>query len=314
MLSLRVIRTSSRESPDLLTARLVDLAAMGWAVRYDELPPDPDWSYAAAAAPQRAAALMAGLTETGTDAVLCARGGYGASDLLPLLDWNALKAVMAPKPLVGFSDVSALHCALYARFGWPGLHAPMPATVLWRQGGESSDIAALSRHLVDIRQQGETTGSLPLLAIPPTSPSPRTISGRLFGGCFSVLTNLVGTPHFPRSLAGHILFVEDTDESPPRLMRALNQWLQADLLVGVKALILGNFRRLGDRVEDNAAFVLSEWAKRTGLPTYHTPQVGHTCPNVPLMIGADALIVDSKLTWHWRRGDRRGPIGGSLLA
>jgi muramoyltetrapeptide carboxypeptidase len=294
---IRIIRPSSREAQDLLAPRVAELEDLGFEVRHDELAPDPSWAYAAATAESRAAALMAALVEDGTEAVVCARGGYGASDLLPLLDWAAL-ARAKEKLVVGFSDVSALHTALYARLGWRGIHGPMPATTLWRKGGVNDDVDALLAALKAWSENAPASGTMALAPVGPATSPASTASGKLFGGCFSVVTGLIGTPSFPRSLAGHVLFFEDTDEHPGRLMRHLNQWIQSGALAGVTGLVIGHLRGLGDKIPDCAPFVLEQFARRTGLPTWHAPLFGHTTPNFPLVVGATATIEKDRLSWR----------------
>ena len=296
--TLRIIRPSSREPADLLGPRLDELAAAGFEVLHDEIPRDPDWPYTAAPTAERAQALAAALTESRSDFVLCARGGYGASDLLPRLDWSQL-ASAKPKLVVGFSDVSALHSALYTRLGWPGLHAPMPATTLWRKDGQEDDVGQLLALLKTFQADGTATGSLAVQPVGTSEAAP--LVGPLFGGCFTVLTNLIGTPYFPRSLAGHVVFIEDTGEHPARLMRALNQWLLAGVLDGARALVVGYLRDLGDKIPDCAPFVYQQFAARVPVPVYATPLFGHTSPNHPLLIGADAVLGQGRLTWRYRR-------------
>jgi muramoyltetrapeptide carboxypeptidase len=304
--SLRIIRASSREQNDLLQPRLAELRAAGFSVLYDDLPADPTWPYAAAAAPLRARAIADALREPGTSAVLCARGGYGASDTLPLLPWDEL-ARLPPKLLVGFSDVSALHSALYTRLGWQTLHAPMPATALWGKDGEAGDVSATPAVVAAQAAGRPIAGELPVSLVTPAGSSgaraadQRPISGRLFGGCFTVLTNLIGTPYLPQSLRDHVIFIEDTDEHPARLMRAWNQWLQAGLLDGARALVIGYLRGLGDKIPDCAPFVYEEFARRSPVPVFSTPAFGHTSPNYPLAIGADATIAGGHLRWQCRQ-------------
>jgi muramoyltetrapeptide carboxypeptidase len=289
---IRVIRPSSREQSDLLPSRLAALAARGFEVLYEDLPRDSEWAYVASPAEARARALEAALLEPRTTAVLCARGGYGASDLLPLVDWRRLKEAR-PKWLVGFSDVSALHSALFTKLGWPGLHAPMPATALWEQNGESRDVEQLLGMLRTLAK-GE-----PVAATLEVEGPPAPIVGRLFGGCFTVLTNLIGTPYLPKTLEGSILFLEDTDEHPGRLMRAFNQWIQAGLLAGVRALVIGHLRNLGEKIPDSAPFVYEQFARRGGVPTFRCNAFGHTSPNFPLMVGSTARIEAGRLTWTY---------------
>lgn len=297
MNTIRVIRTSSREKDDLLTGRVAELRALGFSVHYDDIPVDPTWPYVAGSAKDRVAMLSQALEEPDTKVILCARGGYGASDLLPLLDFERLKKA-PPKLVVGFSDVSAIHSALYTKLGWPGLHAPMPATVLWRKDSEERDIAALMA-IIRLYVPGSILSGA--IEVRPLS-GVQSVSGRLFGGCFTVLTNLIGTSYLPSSLAGHIVFIEDTDENPPRLMRALNQWLQAGLFKGAKALVVGHLRNLGEKIEDCAPYVYQHFALRAGpeLPVFSSNGFGHTCPNFPMLIAADATIEGTRLSWTFQ--------------
>lgn len=293
--TLRIIRPSSREATDLLAAKVATLRQQGFGVLYTDLPRDPEWAYTAATAAERCLALTQALVEPESQIILCARGGYGASDLLPLLPWDKL-ASLTPKLVVGFSDISALHSAFYTRLGWPGLHGPMPATALWGTDTLTSDTAALLGNLRQWADQQSLAGTLAVSEVTGAAAGP--LHGRLFGGCFSVLTNLIGTPFFPKSLAGHILFIEDTDEHPGRLTRALNQWLQAGLCDGVQALVIGHLRNLGPNIPDSAHFVLAQFAQRSGLPVFHSPLFGHTSPNYPLALGAQASIHAGQLSWH----------------
>ena len=225
--------------------------------------------------------------------VLCARGGYGASDLLALIPWEELSK-FSPKLLIGFSDISAIHSALYTKLNWPSLHGPMPATVLWPDKDHTPDVEALFT-IINGWLMGKTVGSIPLI---PISPKPPTlIKGALFGGCFTVLTNLIGTPYFPDSLANHIVFIEDTDEHPARLMRAFNQWLQSGALNNVAALVVGHLRNMGQNIPDCAEFVLKQFALRSTIPVFHSPQFGHTKPNFPIMLGSSGVISGDTLSW-----------------
>ncbi len=294
---IRIIRPSSREQGDLLAERRDELAAVGFEILYDDLPSDPTWPYASATAADRARALTDALLEPGTAAVVCARGGYGASDLLPLIPWAKLKKA-PPKLLCGFSDVSALHWALDAQLGWPSVHGPMPATVLWRKKEASdADVEQLLSLLRDVTAGRGLAGEI---ALEPLNGAPAA-TGELLGGCFTVITNLIGTPYFPRSLAGKILYFEDTDEHPARLVRAFNQWAQAGLLDQAAGVVFGHFRNLGDKIEDCAPFVYERLAERTRIPAYKTKAFGHTAPNFPLVNGAAARVERGSLVWTLER-------------
>jgi len=296
-MKVRIIRPASREQQDLLGPRLPELQAMGWHVAYDDLPRDPSWAYTSSTRDMRVNSLMDALTSD-ADFVVAARGGYGASDLLEHMDF-ALLARSTPKTLVGFSDISAIHSALYTKLNWPGLHAPMPATTLWRlpsdDGSTPPDLIALQRVMKGLKSHSFIEEEIPVQKIGVAVNTP--LSGRLFGGCFSVLTNLIGTPYFPKSLAGHIVFIEDLDEHPGRLMRYLQQWRLSGALEGVSALVIGTLKKLGESIPDNASFVLERFAASAGVPVFHSTAFGHCTPNFPLLIGALATLDQQTLSW-----------------
>lgn len=300
---VRIVRPSSRELADLLTPRLAELRHAGLFVRYEDIPQNPQWAYTAGTAEVRAAALQAALCEEDTHLVWAARGGYGASDLLPLLNW-ALLGRCPEKIVIGFSDVSALHSALYAKLGWRGWHAPMPATSLWRLHADDD----VDQVLGCLRAWAGGQGVFGEVAVAPVTPGNGwPLSGRLFGGCFSVLTGLIGTSYFPPNLKDHILFFEDVDESPARLMRALNQWLQSGVLAGVQAIVVGYLKDLGANIVDCAPYVLDEIARRVApIPVFHTPLFGHVSPNYTLPIGAQGTLLPDRLSWRMPLTERTG--------
>lgn len=220
--------------------------------------------------------LMDALLDDDNDIILAARGGYGCSDLLPHLPWEQL-ASQKPKTLVGLSDISALLAAFYHKTHWLCIHGPMPGSPLWGKNSQQ-----------DIEQLIQLLQATPLpqqFALTPLLHIEQEISGYLFGGCFSVLTNLIGTEYLPHLPEKTILFLEDINETTPRLLRYFNQWQQAGLLDNVSALLLGNFMGCGP--------VAEQFAARGQLPTYLCDQFGHISPNLPISLGARFKISDT---------------------
>ena len=219
------------------------------------------------------------------DYVLPSIGGYGASDLIRMLEWDFLEE-QKPKLLVGFSDISALQIALYTRLGWPALHGPMPGSQLWT-GKLDVDLLLL------LLSGGRPWKSEIKLH---STVNSGVVSGILFGGCLSVLTNLIGTPYLPTSLDGHVLFFEDRNENAGRVLRFWNQWLDSGLFNGVSAVVLGRFNDLSkDRDE---SWLHQRLVERTECPMFFSSDFGHVGLNFPIAIGADAEISSNTLRWN----------------
>ena len=286
---IKIIRPSSLGHTDILQSNISDLKKRGIKVFYDEKTPDPNNS-SSYSVQDRLEELVEALTNPDYDYVLCARGGYGASDLLDLIPWDRLKNV-SPKTLVGFSDICALHSALYSKLCWCGLHAPMPASRLW-----ASNKKMLERYL-SFLTQGAQSFSLPLdLKLSPSSvENHQSIEGKLFGGCLTVITALIGTQYFPR-LEDHILFLEDIRENPGSVNRMINQWIQSGSLKGVKGVVLGSFVKYGSSQE--YAHLIKNIEEKTKIPCFSSKYFGHISLNYPLLIGATATIKDGILKWH----------------
>lgn len=157
--------------------------------------------YFAGSDERRLAELQEAILDPDVDAVICARGGFGTTRLLPGIDPAAVRD--ANKTLVGFSDITALH-ALWARAGVRSVHAPM--------------VAALGTASETLREKWITLLENPAAPLQwnlqrMNEPLREPVGGILTGGNLAVLAALVGTPYRP-PLDDRILFLEDVGERP----------------------------------------------------------------------------------------------------
>jgi muramoyltetrapeptide carboxypeptidase len=174
----------------------------------------------------RGADLQRMLDDPGVRAVLCARGGYGSQRLLPRIDLRVFAE--HPKLIVGYSDTTALLGAAVAR-GVVAVHGPMVADDIAR-GLSGRSTAWLRSVLSDPAHLWE--------AEVPERVRPGCATGRLVGGCLSVLVTTLGTPWAPDT-EGAILFLEDVHERPFRLDRLLTHMRQAGRFDGVAGVVFG---------------------------------------------------------------------------
>ena len=206
------------------------LTNLGWSVREAENLRSLDHRFAGSDA-ERARALEAILTDGTTDLALALRGGYGASRLLPLLNWNALSD--STVPFAGFSDGTALLLALLAKLGKGGWLAPC---------ANAFDMQCNARDAAFCQAFQSKDFHLTVKATSGAYQNPEAFAakGLLWGGNLSVLVSLLGTPYFP-SVQGGILFLEDVAEPAYRIERAFLQLAYAGVLTSQRAVVLGHF-------------------------------------------------------------------------
>jgi muramoyltetrapeptide carboxypeptidase len=220
-----VIAPSGAVKPDRLHAGLEVLEGWGFRVLLGDAVFDRR-AYLAGSDEARLGDLVRMLGEPDVRAIFCARGGYGSQRIVPALDPAMLAG--AAKPIVGYSDATALLGAA-VRAGVVAVHGPMVADDMAR-GLPSRSAAHLLRLLTDASYAWE-------VEVPVTIRS-GWATGRLVGGCLSMLATTLGTPHAPDT-EGAILFLEDVHERPYRLDRLLTQLRQAGKLASLAGLVFG---------------------------------------------------------------------------
>ncbi len=226
----------------------------------------------------RAADFESALRDPRIDGVWCLRGGYGAMRLLDRIDWSSLRT--GPKPILGYSDVTALHGAIARQAGIISYHGPTARA-------ELSDFSrvSLARALSD---GGDPCG----VAADARVIRPGRATGRLEGGNLAVLSALVGTPYFP-SLDGAILVLEDVNEAIYRIDRMFAQLHLSGALRGTRAIVFGQCTNCPEESDDGARRlddVLFEVADRSRIPCLAGVPVGHVPEQWTVPLGAVAEV------------------------
>jgi muramoyltetrapeptide carboxypeptidase len=231
--------------------------------------------YLAGSDADRAADLCEAWCDPEVTAVFCARGGYGATRILDLLDWNALRAA-GPKTLVGSSDVTALHRAFAVELGLASLFGPMPAgaTIGDPAGPEPRTFEHFTAALAG--DPPPITGDRVIVSGEVTAP--------VTGGNLSLLAALCGTP-YELAARGRIVLLEDIGEAPYRIDRMLTQLFQSGALDGAAGFVLGSWTDCGDPYP-----VLEELLTPLGVPVIAGLPVGHGQPQFSVLLGALGVI------------------------
>jgi muramoyltetrapeptide carboxypeptidase len=219
--------------------------------------------YLAGSDAERARDFNGALRDPHVDAVWCLRGGYGAMRILDALDYDALRA--RPRPLLGYSDITALHLAVAERCGLVSYHAPTARAEL-----TPFTRASLERAVV---RASDPCGSAP----DARTLRPGRAEGVLVGGNLALLAALVGTPYAPR-FAGAVVVLEDIGEATYRVDRMLRQLLLAGALDGCRAIVFGHCTNCPEESDDGARTldeVVAEAADALRVPCLAGVPVGH---------------------------------------
>ncbi len=229
--------------------------------------------------------LHGAFADPGVDAILCLRGGYGATRLLDQIDFGLLRA--NPKPLVGYSDITALHLAINRYAGFVTFHGPMLTSDLL-PGKQAPTEAALFAMLQGRLHRGAALQQP--AAYPLASLAPGAASARLTGGNLSMICATLATPY---EIKTHdtILFIEDVSEPPYRIDRMLTQLRLTGKLEGVRGVLIGEFTELGadDGTHIDEAVLLPLFKQIFGplrIPVLSGWRSGHGDPNLTLPMGA----------------------------
>ncbi len=210
------------------------------------------------------------------DAILCGRGGYGTGRIIDQLDFTEF--VKHPKWIIGFSDITLLHCHLFSNYRIASLHAPMAAAF---NDGEFKNqyIESLHKALIGTKED-YTCNAHPFN-------HRGKASGILIGGNLSLLVNAIGTSS-DINTKNKILFIEEIGEYIYGVDRMMYQLKRSGKLDDLKGLIFGTFSEMkdttipfGKTVEEVIKDLISEY----DYPICFGFPVGHDKENYALKIG-----------------------------
>lgn len=225
-------------------------------------------------------------------AVLPIRGGWGSSRVLPYLDFETIRR--NPKVLLGYSDITALLLAVYARAGFVTFHGPN-GLGRW----DEYSVEYFKRLLMDgeaitfenPRKTSERNILTPIENRVQTI-TPGAARGRLIGGNLTVLTTIIGSDFLPQ-WNNAIFFCEDVDEGYYRLDRMFTQMKLAGILSQIKGFVFGTCAECtpgegfgGLTLEE----ILEDHIRPLGVPAWSGAMIGHQTPQWTLPVGGEVEI------------------------
>lgn len=279
-----VISPSSIIEPDILARGIKCLKSWGLNVSKGRFVRGKYGNFAGTVK-QRLGDLQRAMDDPDCKAIFCSRGGYGANNLLAQLDFTKFR--QSPKWLIGFSDITALHCRIQSE-GFASLHAPMLKHLI-EEGADDYCNQGIHDILfgINAQQHYQCKGN-------PLNHTGKA-EGIIRGGNMAVWHGLLGTP-YDINPAGTILFVEDVGEKPHAIERMFYNLKLSGFLDKLSGLIICQFtefeehKQLGKELYPALADMLKE---------YHYPicfgfPVGHVPMNLPIIEGAQVELKVSK--------------------
>lgn len=224
---------------------------------------------------QRAEDLQTMLDDTSVKAILCARGGYGASRIINTIHFQAFNK--QPKWVIGFSDITVLHAAILQQ-NCMSIHGPMAAAFAKGEAGEPY-IQSLKKAL-----EGEKTS----YTIPAHSMNTLgNAKAELVGGNLCILAHLIGSKN-ALDTNGKILFLEDVGEYHYNIDRLMIQCKNAGLFDNLAGLVIGGFTDLKDPSSDfgaSANEIIKEHTLGYSYPICFDFPISHSLPNFAIKQG-----------------------------
>lgn len=227
---------------------------------------------------QRAMDLNRFFVDASVDAIVAVRGGWGASRILPYLNFSSIQT--HPKILCGFSDITTLHLAILKECGLVTFHGPNGA----------SEWSELTKHYFKkVLMDGEdvkfsSSGGVKTLV-------PGLAEGELIGGNLTVLTTTLGTGYQPDT-DGCILFVEDIGEPVYKIDRMLTHLKMAGVLDGITGFVFGDCTDCPRPRPDHFTLeeILRQHIEPLEIPAVMGMSISHGDDNFTIPIGVNAQL------------------------
>lgn len=248
--------------------------------------------------------LHAAFADPTVDGILTVIGGHNSNQLLPHIDWDLIAA--NPRVFCGYSDITALSCAIHAHTGLVTYSGPYYSTFGMELHFEATQTRFVEALFNPARREVEHSATWTddpwfldqddRTERPTDGPwilKPGTAAGRLVGGNLCTLSLLQGTEHMP-SLESSVLFIEDDYLSfPENFDRQLTSLSQQPGFEGVGAVLIGRFQAAVDMTRSKLHHIVDSNRCLDELPIVANLDFGHTDPLLTIPVGGHAWLAAS---------------------
>lgn len=240
-----------------------------------------EYGFLAGTDAERLSDLQQMLDDESIKAVFFTKGGYGTLRIIDGIDWT--KFCQNPKWLVGYSDITLLHCHVH-NFGIQSLHAVMLQAY---PKASFESVETIRKALF-----GESL-DYEIPAHPKNRYGGEVIEGTLVGGNLSMLYAIIGSES-DIEMDGKILFIEDIDEYLYHYDRMLMSLKRAGKLQGLKAVMTGQMIDIKGSTLPWGRNEFEITLEHFDCPVIFDFPAGHVADNRALITGRDIRISGSE--------------------
>ena len=278
---IAIVAPSGAIAPEYLTKGVESIESKGYKVEIMPHVKNCQTGVFAATDAERAIDMAEAISRDDIDAIICARGGYGAVRTIQLIDKKILRN--CNKWIVGFSDITVFHSAL-THYGIASLHGPMLKHIAVH-GIDSEDVQKtfdimrgkknkINCNSVNYSRAGKT-------------------EGLLIGGNLSLIYSLRRTP-IDIAPKGAILFIEDLSEYNYHIDRMMQNLKYSGVLAKLNGLIVGQMTDMKDGATPfgcDTYKIIADAVAGYDFPVLMGYPAGHADNiNMPLRMGAKARL------------------------
>ncbi len=284
------------------------LHEMGLEVVFAPNTTDENWnSQGCGSIEQRADDMMTAFADKSVKAIFTVIGGFNSNQILDHLDYDVIRN--NPKIFCGFSDITALHGAIYARTGLETYYGPHYSSIGMKKGCEYT-LEYLQKMLfsdepVEVKPSAEWSDDLWFL-----DQEKREFikndgywqihdgdaEGTIIGGNLCTFNLLLGTKYRPEFPEDTILMIEDAgDTSDVVFDRNLQALCHQPDFENVKGLIIGRFQKSSKVTREALEFIINNKPELRNLPVLANVDYGHSTPILTIPLGGHAKLNDSRL-------------------
>ena len=241
---------------------------------------------------ERAEELNEMFRDESVKAIIALRGGSGAARILDKLDYEAIQ--QNPKIFIGYSDITALHLAIYEKTRLVTFHGPVAVSTWNPFSVDYLKSLLFEKEAVTYENPSSKGDELTQTKNRIRTITEGTVKGKLLGGNLSVLTGIMGSEYFPKDWTGKILYLEDIGEKIYAVDRMMTQLQLGGVLDQISGFVFGKCSDCDPGGSGYGSLTLEEvidhYIKPLNIPAYSGAMIGHIDDNATIPNGIDAEL------------------------